>query len=265
MTRRIDINCDMAESFGAYEIGNDAELLKFVSSANVACGFHAADPSVMHRFVLAAKEAGVGIGAHPGFPDLQGFGRRPMHMKPAEVEHLVAYQIGALQAMAAYAGLRVGHVKAHGALSNMAARDPQYALAIGRAIQAVDASLVYVVHYGSEMQRAAEALGLPMAREGYADRAYDDDGNLAPRALPGAVIHSPEAALAQTLHMVCDGEIVSRTGKVLEVEIDTVCVHGDEPTAAAVAARVRQGLEDAGVRVRPISSCAEEPERAAAA
>ena len=138
-------------------------------------------------------------------------------------------------------------------------------LAIGRAIQSVDASLVYVVHYGSEMQRAAEALGLPMAREGYADRAYDDDGNLAPRALPGAVIHSPEAALAQTLRMVCDGEIVSRTGKVLEVEIDTFCVHGDEPTAAGVAARVRQGLEDAGVRVRPISSCAEEPERAAAA
>ena len=192
--------------------------------------------------------------AHPGFPDLQGFGRRAMHLKPAEVEHLVAYQIGALKAMAAYAGLRVGHVKAHGALSNMAARDAQYALAIGRAIQTVDASLVYVVHYGSEMQRAADALGLPMAREGYADRTYDDDGNLAPRAAPGAVIHCPEAALAQTLRMVRDGEIVSRTGKVLKVEIDTVCLHGDEPTAAAVAARVRQGLEEAGFLVAPLGS-----------
>jgi UPF0271 protein len=264
MTRRIDINCDMAESFGAYEIGNDAELLRFVSSANVACGFHAGDPGVMHRFVLAAKTAGVAIGAHPGFPDLQGFGRRPMHLKPAEVEHMVAYQIGALQAMAAYAGLRVGHVKAHGALSNMAARDHQYAMAIGRAIQAVDASLVYVVHYGSQMQRAAETLGLQMAREGYADRAYDDDGNLAPRSAPGAVIHSPEAALAQTLRMVRDGEIVSRTGKVLEVEIDTVCVHGDEPTAAAVAAHVRQGLEATGVRVTPLGTRADDPAAAAA-
>jgi UPF0271 protein len=264
MKRRIDINCDMAEGFGAYEIGNDAELLSLVSSANVACGFHAGDPSVMHRFVLAAKAAGVGIGAHPGFPDLQGFGRRPMHMKPAEVEHFVAYQIGALQAMAAYAGLRVSHVKAHGALSNMAARDAQYALAIGRAIQTVDASLVYVVHYGSEMQRAAETLGLKMAREGYADRAYDDDGNLAPRALPGAVIHSPEAALAQTLRMVRDGEIVSRTGKVLEVQIDTVCVHGDEPTAPAVAACVREGLEAAGFLVAPLAADSIKSDRAAA-
>jgi UPF0271 protein len=264
MTRHIDINCDMAESFGAYEIGNDAELLQFVSSANVACGFHAGDPSVMHRFVLAAKEAGIGIGAHPGFPDLQGFGRRPMQMKPAEVEHMVAYQIGALQAMAAYAGLRVGHVKAHGALSNMAARDHQYAMAIGRAIQTVDASLVYVVHYGSEMQRAAERLGLEMACEGYADRAYDDDGNLAPRSAPGAVIHSPEAALAQVLRMVLDGEIVSRTGKVLKVEVDTVCVHGDEPTAAAVAARVRHGLEAAGVLVTALGSTAGAIGRAAA-
>ena len=264
MMRRIDINCDMAESFGAYEIGNDAELLQFVSSANVACGFHAGDPSVMHRFVLAAKAARVGIGAHPGFPDLQGFGRRPMHLKPAEVEHIVAYQIGALQAMAAYAGLRVGHVKAHGALSNMAARDHQYALAIGRAIQTVDASLVYVVHYGSEMQRAAETLGLEMAREGYADRAYDDDGNLAPRSAPGAVIHCPEAALEQVLRMVFDGEIVSRTGKVLKVEVDTVCVHGDEPTAALVAAGVRRGLAEAGVTVAPFGGPLAEASRAAA-
>jgi 5-oxoprolinase (ATP-hydrolysing) subunit A len=252
MAREININCDMAEGFGAYDIGNDNALLKLITSANVACGFHAGDPSVMHRFVMRAKEDGVSIGAHPGFPDLQGFGRRQIHMKPDEIEYITAYQIGALQAIASYAGLKVTHIKGHGAMSNMAMVDEGYAMAMARAAKTVDPSLIFMAHYGSQLQRAAERTGLRVALEGYADRQYEDDGMLASRAIAGSVIKDATVAAAQAVRMVTDGEIVSRHGKVMKVKIDSVCVHGDEPTAMAVATAVRKGFEAAGFSILPL-------------
>lgn len=252
MAREININCDMAEGFGAYDIGNDNALLKIITSANVACGFHAGDPSVMHRFVMRAKEDGVSIGAHPGFPDLQGFGRRQIHMKPDEIEYITAYQIGALQAIASYAGLKVTHIKGHGAMSNMAMVDEGYAMAMARAAKTVDPSLIFMAHHGSHLQRAAEKMGLRMALEGYADRQYEDDGMLASRAIAGTVIKDAKVAAAQAVRMVTDGEIVSRHGKIMKVKIDSVCVHGDEPTAMEVATAVRKGFEAAGLSILPL-------------
>ena len=249
MAREININSDMAEGFGAYDIGNDNALLKVINSANVACGFHAGDASVMHRFVLRASQEGVSIGAHPGFQDLQGFGRRQIQMKPAEVEHITAYQIGALQAMATYAGLKVTHVKGHGALANMAMVDEGYAMAMARAVKTVDPALIFMAHHGSQLQKAAQKLGLRMALEGYADRQYEDDGMLASRAIAGTVIKDAGIAAAQAVRMATHGEIVSRHGKVLKVKIDSICVHGDEPTAVEVATAVRRGLEAADCKL----------------
>lgn len=253
MTRRINLNADIAESWGAYSIGNDAELMTIIKSANVACGFHAGDANSMHRLCLLAKQEGVSVGVHPGFNDLWGFGRRRIQMKASDLEYMVAYQIGALQAMARYADIPVTHLKAHGALNNMAAEDEEYALAIGRAIKTVDPSLIYVVLYGSKMQWAAETLGLRVAREGFVDRAYLDDGNLASRALSGTVLKDPEAARRHTLRMVLDGEVTTINGKAIKVEVDTLCVHGDEPTAVAVARSARTALEQAGVTVVPLT------------
>ncbi|HSD53156.1 MAG TPA: 5-oxoprolinase subunit PxpA [Burkholderiales bacterium] len=252
MAKQINLNADIAESWGAYSIGNDAALVKIIRSASVACGFHAGDPTVMHRFVTLAKEAGCSVGAHPAFNDLWGFGRRRITMRPSDLEYMIAYQIGALQAICAYAGLKVTHLKPHGALNNMAAEDFEYALAIGRAIQAVDRKIIYIVLPGTQMEAAARKLELPLAREGFADRQYDDSGNLASRSIPGTVLKDPAKAVEQVLRMVGDGEIVSRNGKMLKVEIETICVHGDEPTAVDVAGAVRKSLEGAGVQVLPL-------------
>jgi UPF0271 protein len=252
MGREVNLNCDMAEGFGAYDIGNDFALLKIINSANVACGFHAGDWSVMHRFVMQAKKDGVSIGAHPGFNDIQGFGRRRIQMKPDELEYMVAYQIGALQAIACYADLKVTHVKAHGALGNMAMEDESYAMALAKATKTVDRELIFLAHFGSELHKAGDRVGLRVAREGYADRQYADDGNLAPRALPGTVFHDPDVAVTQALRLINQGEAVSRSGKVIKVEVDSVCVHGDEPTAPKVAAAVRQALEGSGHKVLPL-------------
>src|SRR6476659_1776414 len=188
MATTVNLNADIAEGWGAYDIGNDAELMKIIKSASVACGFHAGDANTMHRLCMMAKELGVSVGVHPGFNDLWGFGRRRIQMKPQDLEYMVAYQIGALQAMAAYAGLKVTHLKAHGALNNMAAEDEGYALAIGRAIKAVDRDIIYVVLYGSAMEKAARKLGLRLALEGFPDRRYQEDGNLASRAIAGSVL-----------------------------------------------------------------------------
>jgi UPF0271 protein len=250
---QINLNADMGEGFGAYDIGNDEAMLKIIRSASIACGLHAGDPLTMHRNVLRAKEEGVSIGAHPGFNDLWGFGRRRIEMKPDQLEYLVAYQIGALQAMAAYVGERVTHVKPHGALNNMAAVDADYAMAIGRAIKAVDREIVYVALAGSEMERAGRTLGLRVAREGFCDRLYDDDGNLTSRSIPGAVIHDPAVAAKRVVDMVRNGEIVSRNGKRIACRIDTLCVHGDEPTAVELARAVRAALEKAGVTIVPLT------------
>jgi UPF0271 protein len=253
MGRMVNLNADIAEGWGAYDIGNDVELMKVIKSASVACGFHAGDANTMHRLCLLAKEQGVSIGAHPGFNDLWGFGRRRIQMKPSDLEYMVAYQIGALQAMAAYAGLKVTHLKAHGALNNMAAEDEGYALAIGRAIRAVDRDIIYVVLSGSQMETAAQKLELRMAREGFPDRKYDDAGNLAPRSISGTVIKDPQVAAESALRMVQDGEVVSMSGKRVKVRADTLCVHGDEATGVMVGAGIRQALEGAGIAVVPLT------------
>jgi len=252
MALKVNLNADMAEGFGAYDIGNDSELLKIIKSANIACGFHAGDPSVMHRVVLRAKEAGVSIGAHPGYNDLWGFGRRRMDMAPRDLEYAVAYQIGALQAIAAYVGEKVTHLKPHGALNNVAAEDVDAAMAIGKAIKAVDANIIYVALSGTEMERAAEKLNLPMAREGFPDRMYDDNGNLASRKIPGTVITDPEVAKERVVRMVAEQEIISINGKKLHRKIDSLCIHGDEPTSVVVASAVKQGLEEAGIKILPL-------------
>lgn len=253
MTKKINLNADIAEGWGAYDIGNDAELMKVITSASVACGFHAGDPNTMLRLCNLAKEEGVSIGAHPGFNDLWGFGRRRIHMRPTDLEYMVAYQIGSLQAIACYAGLKVTHLKPHGALNNMAAEDEDYAMAIGRAIRTIDRDIIYVALAGSEMEKAARKLDLRLAREGFVDRMYDDNGNLASRAIPGTVLKDSKAAAEHTLRMVQEGEVITMGGKRLKVAVDTLCVHGDEPTAVTVARDVRKALEAAGIEIVPLT------------
>jgi 5-oxoprolinase (ATP-hydrolysing) subunit A len=252
MAKAINLNADMGEGFGAYDIGDDAGLLKIIRSASIACGFHAGDPVTMQRLVTQAVVEGVSIGAHPGFNDLWGFGRRRIDMNPRELEYMIAYQIGALQAMASYANARVTHLKPHGALNNMAAENIELALAIGRAIKTVDRDIIYVALAGSEMEKAARELGLPLAREGFCDRLYDDDGNLTSRKVPGAVLKDPEIVKERVVNMVLNDEIVSRNGKSLKLRLDTLCVHGDEPTGVIVGRAARQALEAAGVSVIPL-------------
>jgi len=247
MAKAINLNADMGEGFGAYDIGDDAGLLKVIRSASIACGFHAGDPVTMQRMVTQAVAEGVSIGAHPGFNDLWGFGRRRIDMDPGELEYMIAYQIGALQAMACYAGAKVTHLKPHGSLNNMAAENLELALAIGRAIKTVDR--IYVALAGSEMEKAGRELGLPVAREGFCDRLYDDDGNLTSRRVPGSVLTDPGIVKERVVGMVLNDEILSRNGKRLKVCLDTLCVHGDEPTGVIVARAARHGLEAAGVRV----------------
>ncbi|MEO8667226.1 MAG: 5-oxoprolinase subunit PxpA [Bauldia sp.] len=249
MTISINLNADMGEGWGAYDIGDDDAILKIIKSASIACGFHAGDPVTMHRVVMRAREEGVSIGAHPGFNDLWGFGRRQIDMRPDDLEKMIAYQIGALQAIATYAGARVTHMKPHGALNNMAADRADYALAIGRAVKTVDPSIIYVALTGSEMEKAGRELGLRVAREGFCDRQYDDEGNLVSRKLPGSVLKDPEAVVAQVLRMVLHGEIVTRSGKVIQQGADTLCIHGDEPTAIRIAGATRAALEKAGVKI----------------
>jgi UPF0271 protein len=252
MGKLININADIAEGWGVYDIGNDAELMKIIKSASVACGFHAGDPRTMRRLCLMAKENGVSIGAHPGFNDLWGFGRRRIQMNPQDLEYMIAYQIGALQAMAAYAGLKVTHLKPHGALNNMAAEDAEYALAIGRAIKTVDKDIIYVALAGTELEKAARKLDLRLAREGFPDRRYDDSGNLASRSIPGTVLKDPKEAGEQALRMVEDGEVITLSGKRLKVEVETLCIHGDEPTSGLVGAGIRSALEAAGHKIVPL-------------
>src|SRR3954462_10575273 len=221
MAIQMNLNADMAEGFGAYNIGDDSGILKIIGSANIACGFHAGDPLIMRRVVQEAKQNGVTIGVHPGFNDLWGFGRRRIDTKPDDLECMVAYQIGALQALAAYSGIKVTHLKPHGALNNMAAENKEYALAIGRAIKAVDRDIIYVALLGSEMEKAGHELGLKVAREGFCDRQYDDDGNLTSRKIPGSVYHDPEVATMQVIEMVVNNTIVSRHGKRIPCDVDT--------------------------------------------
>jgi 5-oxoprolinase (ATP-hydrolysing) subunit A len=252
----INLNADMGESFGRYTLGDDATLIEIVKSASIACGFHAGDPDVMARSIALAKAHGVSVGAHPSFPDLQGFGRRPLSMRPDEIEHMVAYQIGALQGIAAAQGVRVTHVKPHGALNNIAHADEQCAAAIARAIKAVDRDLIFVANACSEMVKAGEVAGLRVAHEAYADRAYDEAGRLASRQLPGALITEPELAVKQVLSFLDARALVSASGKRMPTRIDTFCAHGDEPSGPAVMKAVRAALEARGVRIVPLPEMA---------
>jgi 5-oxoprolinase (ATP-hydrolysing) subunit A len=250
--RRVDLNCDLGESFGAYTMGMDGEVIRHVSSANVACGFHASDPGVMRMTVRLAKAAGVAIGAHPGFPDLQGFGRRDMGLSPAEARDCVLYQIGALAAFCRAEGLALRHVKPHGALYNMAGKDHELALAVCGAVRDFDPSLVILGLSGGAMLRAAGELGLASAREVFADRAYEEDGSLVARSKPGAMIADEGVAIARVLRMVIEGKVEAITGKTIPVEVDSICVHGDGPKALAFAREIRRALEAEGVEIAPL-------------
>jgi UPF0271 protein len=252
MSVTVDLNCDMGESFGAYTIGDDAAMLDIVTSANIACGFHGGDPLVMQRTVTLAKAKGIAIGAHPSFLDLWGFGRRPiLGDTPDEIGQFVIYQIGALQAVAAAAGHRVGHVKLHGSLANMAQVDDDLADGVARAIRQVDRDLIFVVMPGMATERAAERAGVRLAREVYADRAYDADGNLAGRKLPGAVLHDADAATLRALQMIDEQAIRTLAGTLLPVRIDSICVHGDNPAAVVMARTLRSALKQNGARIAP--------------
>ena len=248
----IDLNCDMGESFGAYVLGADEALMPLVTSANIACGYHAGDPMVMDRTVRLALRYGVGIGAHPGFPDLMGFGRRAMHLRPEEIENYVLYQVGALAAFARAAGAELTHVKPHGALYNMAARDPEIARAIARGVARAGPRLILVGLANSALIQAAAEVGLPFAREGFADRAYEPDGNLRPRHLPGSVLTDPERAAEQAVQIVREGRVTASNGESIPLVVDTLCIHGDTPGAVEIARAVRQHLERAGVDVLPM-------------
>ncbi len=251
---RIDLNCDMGESFGPWTMGADAQVMPHITSANVACGAHAGDPSVMRRTVRLARAHGVAVGAHPGFADLQGFGRREMQADPAEIEDSLVAQIGALTAIAKAEGAPVQHVKAHGALYNMAARDAALAAAVARAIRACDPSLVMFGLPNSRLLDAGRAEGLRVAAEGFADRSYEPDGSLTPRSRPGAVIHDAGAVVARALRMVRDGVVLTADGRAIELRVQTICVHGDTPGAADLAARIAAALGEAGAVVQPIGT-----------
>jgi UPF0271 protein len=247
----IDLNCDCGESFGPWQMGDDAAVLAHVTSANVACGGHAGDPATMRRTVRRCKELGVAVGAHPGYPDLQGFGRRSIPMDPAEIEDMVLVQIGALYAIACAEGVELRHVKPHGALYNDAAASAPLAEAIARAVAAFSRDLVLVGLAGSALVAAGHTAGLRVAREAFADRAYEPDGSLRSRRLPDAMITDPARNLAQAVGIATQGVAISVDGAQVPVQADTLCIHGDTPGAAARAAALRQGLATAGVEVRP--------------
>lgn len=250
MRKAIDLNCDMGESFGAWRMGDDQAVLAHVSSANVACGFHAGDPGTIRHTVQAAVARGVAVGAHPSLPDLAGFGRREMRILPEEVYELVLYQTGALAAFARAAGTTLHHVKPHGALYNMAARDRALAAAIANAVRDFDRNLILYGLAGSELIRAGEDAGIAVANEVFADRTYQPDGSLTPRSRPDALIHDVEASLVQVQRMVHERQVQAVDGSLVAIEPDTLCIHGDAPNAATFAARIRAELDAAGVAVR---------------
>lgn len=248
----IDLNCDLGESFGNYTCGMDQEILPYISSANVACGFHASDPVVMEQTVREAKANRVRVGAHPGFPDLVGFGRRAMQLSPNEITASIIYQIGALKGFCDANQVKLQHVKPHGALYNMAVKDLSIAKAICEGIAAVDDKLILLAPGNSQMVSAAKALGLATANEVFADRAYEEDGSLVSRKKPGAMITDEEEAITRVLQMIQKGTVTSITGKEIEVQADSVCVHGDSPAALSFVRRIRSALMEEGILIVPL-------------
>jgi UPF0271 protein len=254
MQGTVDLNSDLGEGFGPWRIGDDDALLDIVTSANIACGFHAGDPDVMARTMRLAAERGVGIGAHPGFADLQGFGRRRLTLSAEELANLVTYQLGAAQAMARAAGDRVRHFKLHGALSNMASEDVGMARACYGAALKVQPDIVIMVLPGTAMEAVVRELDCAWAGEIFADRAYEDDARLVDRKLPGAVLHDADAAAERIREMLAAGAIIARSGKRIPCRIDTICLHGDTPEAVAMARALRQNLESHGIVVERLKS-----------
>jgi UPF0271 protein len=246
----IDLNADLGEGFGRWALQDDEALMASISSCNIACGFHAGDPGIMRRCVRLAKDRGVAIGAHPGLPDLAGFGRRTMSVTPAEVEDLVLYQVGALEAMARSEGTAVRHVKPHGALHAMAVADRAIADAVVRGVGASGQGLRLFAPPGSMLFQAAEAAGVPVIAEGFADREYDADGRLAPRSRSGAVIHDAPLVVQRAVRMAREGVVVTSGGETIPMAVGTICTHGDTPGAPEILRLVREGLEHAGVAVR---------------
>jgi len=249
---RIDINTDTGESFGRWVLGNDKELLSYVSSANIACGMHAGDPLVMDKTVKTCLKKGVSIGAHPSYPDLQGFGRREIRMTPQEIESFVLYQIGALAGFTNSLGARISHVKPHGALYNMAASDSKIALAVARAVARAGKDIILVGLAGSLLLDAADQVGIPKASEGFCDRAYNPDGTLMSRSKPGAVITDPSQIASRVVAIVKDKAVPSADGKKIPLNVDTICIHGDTPGAPEIAKILRQSLQEAQIEMMPL-------------
>jgi 5-oxoprolinase (ATP-hydrolysing) subunit A len=249
---RVDLNCDMGESFGAWKMGSDEEILPFITSANLACGFHAGDPATMRKSVCRALEHGVAIGAHPGLPDLAGFGRRNMDITPQEAYDMVVYQIGALSGFVRAVGGTLQHVKPHGALYNMAAKNRRLSVAIAEAVYKIDPALILFGLSGSELVKAGENIGLRTAHEVFADRTYQEDGTLTPRSQADALITDEDTAVQQVLRMVKEGKVTSRQGSDVLIQADTVCLHGDGTHALQFARKIRGLLEESGVAVQAV-------------
>lgn len=254
VTYRIDLNCDLGESFGAYTLGEDEQVLNYITSANIACGYHAGDPHVMFRTVGLAKAKGVAIGAHPGFPDLLGFGRREIPMKPEEIYHLVLYQLGALAAIARAHNTKLNHVKPHGALYNMACRDQDVANAIAQAVAHFDENLTLFALSGSILAKVGRQWGLKVAQEVFADRTYQPDGTLTPRTQPNALIHDEHEAARRIIQMIKEGKTEATDGSTITVTADTICVHGDSPKALSFVRQLHKRLTEEGILIKRVGS-----------
>ena len=249
---KVDLNSDLGESFGAYKMGCDELVIPLVTSANVACGYHASDPVVMSKTIAMAKEAGIQVGAHPGFPDLMGFGRRQMAVSPDEAYAYTLYQLGALDAFCRANGVKLQHVKPHGAMYNQAGKDYALAKAICEAIAAYDKELIVLALSGGELVRAAKDTGLRVAKEVFADRAYEEDGSLVNRKKPGAMITDEDEAVARVVRMVKEQKVTAITGKDIDIQADSICVHGDGPKALAFVEKIRTALKAEGVEIAPL-------------
>jgi len=251
---RVDINCDLGESYGAFKVGNDAEIMPYITSANVACGFHAGDPLTMAQTVALAKKHGVAVGAHPGYPDLMGFGRREMQLTSEEARSYIIYQIGALQGFAKVFGVNFQHVKPHGAMYNMALKNRELSRAIAGAVAGLDHDLIVFAPPKSAMAEVAAEAGLRVAYEFFADRAYNPDGSLVSRKKLGAIIEEPEKAVKRAIRAVKEGVVEAFDGTIVELgQVHTICVHGDTPTAVKLAGALKKGLVKAGIEVKPVS------------
>ncbi|WP_044893196.1 LamB/YcsF family protein [Bacillus alveayuensis] len=250
--RTVDLNCDLGESFGHFQVGHDEEILKYITSANIACGYHAGDHNVMMKTVNLAKDLNIQIGAHPGLPDLGGFGRREMNISPDEVYNLVVYQIGAMQAVAKVNQVELGHVKPHGALYNMAEKNKELAKAIAKAVKDVDQNLVLFGLSGGLLCEAGSEEGLKTAHEVFADRTYQPDGKLTPRSKENALIHDPEEAVHQVLQMVKEQRVTAVNGEIIPIQADTICVHGDGPNALTFVQHLCKTLKNEGIIIQSV-------------